>query len=109
MDKYNFEDFNALLALFYAIILSIFIFLLLLGPTGFVAYGILKRVRSGPYPFSRKKHDINSNESTAIIAQQDLQDNINNSDQALPDRMLNPQLYTVEMYGFENVNYVKAS
>ena len=108
-DKYNFEDSENLLALCYVVILSIFVFLPLLGLTGFIAYRILKRIKSGPYPFGRKKHNINLSESTAIIPQQDLQDDIDYSDQALPDRIQNPQLYTVDMYRFENVNYVKAS
>lgn len=109
-DKYNFEDSENLLTLCYVVILSIFVFLPLLCLMGFIAYRILKKIKSGPYPFGRKKHNINSSESTAVIPQQDLlEDDIDNSDQALPDRIQNPQLYTVDMYRFENVNYMKAS
>ena len=111
VDKYLFEDSNTSLALFYAILLSIFIFLPLLGLTGFIAYVIfLKRIRSKLDLFRTKKQTVNSNDPTAAIAQQHLQDDIDDhSDPELPDRMLRPQQYTLAMNSFENVNYVKAS
>ena len=108
VDKYLLEDSNTSLALFYAIILSIFSFLPLLGLTGFIAHRLcLKRIGSKLDLFHKKKHyTINSNKPIAAIAQQD---DINDSDPELPDRMLRPQQYMLEMNNFENVNYVRAS
>ena len=107
-DKYLFEDSNSSLALFYAVILSIFSFLPLLGLTVFIAYRIFKRiwVMRESYPF-RLYYAVHSNKPTAGIAQQD---NVDDSEQELPDRVLHPQEYNmIEANSFENVNYVSAS
>ena len=110
--KYDTEESNSFLSLFYAVILSIFSFLPLLGLIVFIAYGVLKRIRSELYLTSHtKQHAVNSNKPKAVpgIVRQD-QHSIDNSDQELPDRMLHPQEYNIiEMNGFENVNYVRAS
>jgi hypothetical protein len=113
-DKYYFEDSNSSLALFYAVVLSIFGFLPLLGLIVFIAYRILKRIRSELYPSRTKQLAVNSNQPTADIPQQD-QYAFNDGDQQLPDRMLHPREYknnnntTIEMNPFENVSYVRAS
>ena len=107
-DKYLFEDSNSSLALFYAVILSIFTFLPLLGLTVFIAYRIFKRIWAmrESYPF-RLYYAVHSNKPTAGIAQQD---NVDDSEQELPDRVLHPQEYNmIEANTFENVNYVSAS
>ena len=106
-DKYFFEDSNISLTLLYVMAISVFTFVPILGLAVFIAYRILKRIRS-KLDLCRiiKKHTVNSNEPTVAIAQQDLQDD--DSDPELPDRMLHPQQYTVEMNSFENVNYVRA-
>ena len=109
-EKYLFEDSNSSLALFYAVILSIFSFLPLLGLTVFIAYRIFKRIwpwaMREPYPF-RLYYAVHSNKPTAGIAQQD---NVDDSEQELPDRVLHPQEYNmIEANSFENVNYVSAS
>ena len=111
-DKYYFEDSDALLALLYAIILSIFTFLPLLGLSGFIAYRILKKIKNELDLPLIKKHTVNhqdTNDSKTAIAQQDLQDDIDDSGQELPDRMLHPQQYTIEINRFDNVKYVRAS
>ena len=106
VDKYYLEDSNSSLALFYAIIITIFSVLPLLSLTVFIGYRILRRIRSELCLLCTKKHTVNS---TAAIAQQELLDDSDNHDQELPDRMLHPRHYTIEMNSFENVNYVKVS
>ena len=106
-DKYFFEDSNISLTLLYVSAIAIFTFLPLLGLAVFIAYRILKRIRSKLDLCRIKKYIVNSNKPTAAIVQQDLQDD--DSDQGLPDRMLHPQQYKIEMNNFENVNYVRAS
>ena len=110
-DKYLFEDSNSSLALFYAVILSIFTFLPLLGLIVFIAYRIFKRIRRLSELYHTKQHAANSNKPKAGhgTIRQD-QHSIDNSDQELLHRMLHPQEYDIiEMNGFENVNYVRAS
>jgi hypothetical protein len=110
VDKHLFEESNSSLALFYAVVISIFSSLPLLGLTVFIAYRIFKRIRVELHPSHTKRHALSSNEPTASIAQQDIRDGIDDSDQELPDRMLHPQEYNIiEMNCFENVNYVRAS
>ena len=61
------------------------------------------------YPF-RLYYAVYSNKPTAGIAQQDIHDNIDDSEQELPDHVLHPQEYNmIETNSFENVNYVSAS
>ena len=106
LDKYDFEDSNNIKAsMLYAVVLSIFASLPLLGLIGFIAYTILKRmIGSGSCLFCAKKHTSSTNKSTAVISQQAVQDGIINGDQELPDHMLHPQKY---IYSFENINYVR--
>ena len=105
LDKYDFENFNNIKALLYAVVLSVFASLPLLGLIGFIAYTILKRmIGSGSCLFCTKKHTSNTNKSIAVISQQAVQDGVSNGDQELPDRMLHPQKY---IYSFENINYVR--
>ena len=109
--KYNTEESNSFLSLFYAVILSIFSFLPLLGLIVFIAYGIFKRIRRLSELYHTEQHAANSNKPKAGhgTIRQD-QHSIDNSDQELPDRMLHPQEYDIiEMNGFEHVNYVRAS
>lgn len=108
-DKYLFQDANTLLALFYAINLSFFSFLPLLGLTGFIAYRILKRISSELHLFRTKKHTFSSRKPTAAISRQDLHDEVNDIDQELPDRMLHPQQYALDINSFESVDYERAS
>ena len=106
--KYNTEEYNSFLSLFYAVILSIFSFLPLLGLIVFIAYRIFKRIRRLSELYHRKQHATNPKAGHGTIRQD--QHSIDNSDQELPDCMLHPQEYDIiEMNGFENVNYVRAS
>ena len=107
LNKLYLEDSNTSLILSYVIIICIFSLLPLLGLTGFVAYGILRRIRSELDLFHTKMENKKrrSSKTSAIIAQQDL-----NDDPELPDRVLHPQQYNfVKMKSFANVNYVTAS
>ena len=105
VDKYLFEDSNTLLVLFYAVILSIFTLLPLLGLSGFIGYRILKKCTGSKLDVFNTKNQIIV-KSTSAIAQQD---DISDSDHELPDRMLHPQQYALENNSFENVDYVRAS
>ena len=105
-EKYYLEDSNASLAFLYAITISTFTFLPLLCLIGFIAYRILKRIWSKLNLFQTKKHTVKHQSANESIAQQD---DINDSNQELPDRVLHPQQYAMEMNGFANVNYVRAS
>ena len=107
-EKYLFDDFNASLSLFYAVILSIFSMFPFLGLSGFIAYRILKCTGSKLDVFNTKKHTIISSiEPTSDNSKQNSQE----SDQELPDRMLHPQHYALDVNNFENFNvdYVRAS
>ena len=105
LDKYDVENFNNIKALLFAVVLSVFASLPLLGLIGFIAYTFLKRmIGSGSCLFCAKKHTLSTNKSTAVISQQAVQNGIINGDQELPDRMLHPQKY---IYSFENINYVR--
>ena len=111
-DKYNSEDSNTFLALLHAISICIFTFLPLLGLSGFIAYRILKKIKNELDLFRIKKQTVNrqnTNDSTTVNAQQNLQDDFDDSGRELPDRMLHPQQYTIEMNRFKNVKYVRAS
>ena len=113
VDKYmTLDDSNTPLALLYESIISILNFVPLLGLTVFIAYGLLKKIKSKlDLRFRIKQFTVisRSMKPTAAIVQQDLQDDLDDDNQELPDRMLHPQQYAVEMNGFENVNYIKAS
>ena len=106
-EKYLFEDFNDSLALFYAGIFSIFSIFPLLGLSGFIAYRIFKKCTGSRLDvFNTKKHTIvNSIEAISANAQLDSQ----NGNQELPDRMLHPQQYALDMNNFKNVDYVRVS
>ena len=104
-EKYYLED---SLTLLYAITISVFTFLPLLSLIGFIAYRKLRWFWSKLNCFKLKK-DTFKHQISNSIAQEDQQDNINDSDQELPDRVLHPQQYVVRMDSFANVNYVRAS
>ena len=107
-EKHFSEDNNSLLTFLYLIIVSIFTLLPLLGLSGFIAYRILKWIKSKLDLLRTKKHIIKHQSS---IARQDQQydTNVNDQEQELPDRILHPQQYALEMNNFENVNYVRVS
>ena len=108
LDQYYLEDSNTSLALFYVSVISFLSLLPLLSLSGFIAYRVLRRMKSEVVLLCTKKPtSINRwfNNTKAAIAQQDLSD-----DPELPDRVLRPQQYNfVKMKNFESVNYVETS
>ena len=106
-EKHFSEDNNSLLTFLYLIIVSIFTLLPLLGLSGFIAYRILKWIKSKLDLLRTKKHIIKHRSSIAQDQQYDT--NVNDQEQELPDRILHPQQYALEMNNFENVNYVRVS
>ena len=113
-DRFLFDGSSTSLALFYAITLSVFSFIPILGLLGFIAYRIFKKISIKNHGklnlFRIKAHTINKSSNEAQQGLQ-LEDDIANysHDQELPDRMLHPRQYTLDMNSFENVNYVRAS
>lgn len=104
-NKFYLEDSNASLALLYAIIIAIFSNLPLLSLSGFIAYRILRRIKSELGLFHTKTERKKRSSTTTAIVQQNL-----NNDPELPDRVLHPQQYNfIKMKNFESVNYINAS
>ena len=110
-ERFLFDDSTTSLPILYAIALSVFSFLPILGLSGFIAYRIFKRIKNKLNLLCTQMYTVNKSSNESNIAQQDLQleDDIDDSDRELPDRMLYPQQYTMEMNSFENVKYVRAS
>ena len=91
----------------YLIIISIFTLIPLLGLSGFIAYRILKLIKSKIDLLRKKEDNVIKHQNS--IARQDEQHDTNDSDQELPDRILHPQEYALKMDSFERVNYVRVS
>ena len=106
LDKYLSEDSNPSLALFYAIVLSLFTLLPLLGLMVAISYRIVRRIRSELR--TRCQYSVTSHGSAAVAsARQDSDDGFNDSDGELPDHMLHPQKYVtvLEINSFAGSSY----